>query len=626
MGGYGGEAINVKTSRIQFLIFIGSLFIVSGVMLLMMSSATVVQAQDSGTTTTKAPTYAGTKECTTCHRSLSQSHSSTNHALALQDVRKKKTPILGDFDQGEDVRTVKLPDEDTARPFTAKDIAFVVGSGVHVQRYLVESGKNQYMVLPVEWNVEKKQWEPYKLAEAWPDQAYDWVGNCAYCHTTGFDAAKAKWKDPGVQCESCHGPASEHVKIAKDIGKKPTDDELNQVRAAIYTVPDAQVCGQCHSQGVGKDNLPYPVGYTPGANLTDFFQLTPKDSADHWWVTGHASKPNMQYNEWFKSGHASALNDMAQNFAAADKCLSCHSQDGRRNAELIAAVGKGDREGQAPDPLKVTDAQLGITCQTCHYQHTDSKEPFELVQEANSLCMSCHTNPADSQGPHHPVKEMFQGTTLVSGIDGVEGVHFKATDGPVCLTCHMQQIPIETTSRANHTFKPVLPGADEKLPSACAGCHTDLTTTDMKLLVQNIQTVVKSRLAVANARLANVPEPAAGDDTRAQYDQVVAALNFVQNDGSLGVHNYAYADKLLSSAENSLALLNIAGATAQATEAPAPTATPLASTTTVKASNVSVPATGIRPVTVLLIGVVIVIILTAAFFFFRKSGTREELQ
>ena len=613
----------MKTSRIKLLIFIGSICIISGISLLMMGSYTVVKAQD----TAKEASYSGTKECTSCHRGLTQSHADSNHALALQDVRKKKAAILGDFDQGEELRTVQLPGEDKARPFTAKDIAFVIGSGQHVQRYLFETGKNDYVVLPVEWNVTTKQWEPYKIADAWPAPAYDWEQSCASCHTTGFDVEKGRWKDPGVQCESCHGPGSEHVKLAKDVGKKPTDEELANVRAQIYTVPDAQVCGQCHSQGVSKDGHPYPVGYTPGKTLSDFFELVPKDSADHWWVTGHAKQPNMQYNEWFKSAHASSLNDLQQSFAADDKCLACHSQDARRTTALIEAVTKGDRAGLPLDPIKVEDAKWGITCQTCHYQHTESKEPFELVQEANSLCMSCHTNPTDTNGVHHPVKEMFQGIALVTGIDGVEGAHFKVEEGPVCMTCHMQQIPIETSTRANHTFKPVIPGkAGDAVPSACEGCHKDLTITDLQLLVTNTQAVVKSRLAAALARLGSVPEPASGDDSRPQYEQVVAALNFVQNDGSLGVHNYAYADKLLSSAEQTLSELNAAGATLQVTEAPAPTATPAVEAIPVKAAEVSVPTSGVRPVTLLLMGIVVLIILTSAFFFFRKSGTREALQ
>ncbi len=607
----------MKTSRIKFLIFIGSMFIISGISLLMIGSYTVVQAQDKSTAT-----YSGSKECASCHRGITQDHADSNHALALVDVSKKKTAILGDFDQGEDVRTVQLPSEDKARPFTAKDIAYVVGSGQHVQRYLYKVAANNYMVLPAEWNAETKQWEPYKIADEWPAPAYDWEQSCAYCHTTGFDVNKGRWKDPGVQCESCHGPASEHVKIAKDIGKNPTDEELTQLRSAIYTTPDAQVCGQCHSQGVSKDNHPYPVGYVPGANLSDFFELVPKDSADHWWVTGHASQPNMQYNEWFKSTHASSLSDMAQNFAADDKCLACHSQDARRTTELIAAVTKGDREGAAPVPLTVTDAKWGITCQTCHYQHTDSKEPFELVQEANTLCMSCHTNPTDSNGVHHPVKEMFQGTAIVAGIDGVAGEHFKAKDGPVCITCHMQNIPVGTTSRAEHTFRPVLPGSsDGKLPSACEGCHKDLTMTDMQLLVQDTQAAVRSRLKAAQAQFESLSKPQPDTEDMTRYDQANAALNFIKNDGSFGIHNYTYADMLLTTAEQDLAVLSAASATVEATPAITPEVTaepniqnaqPVSTTETV--------SSGVRPVTIIVISGVIAMLLGFAVAFFRKPG------
>ncbi len=616
----GGEVISVKTSRIKLLIFFGCMFILSGVSLLMFGSYTVVRAQDD-----TSASFVGAKECASCHRSLAQSHADSQHALALQDVSKKKGAILGDFDLGDDLRSVQFPDEDTARPFTEKDIAYVVGSGEHVQRYLYKVAANDYMVLPAEWNIETQQWEAYKLADSWPAEAFDWEQNCAYCHTTGLDVDRGRWKDPGVQCEACHGPASDHVKLAKDAGRNPSDEELVQVRASIYATPDAQVCGQCHSQGVSNDGHPYPVGYIPGGNLSDVFQLVPRDSADHWWVTGHASQPNMQYNEWFNSTHATSLNDLTQSFAADDKCLVCHSQDARHNADLIAAVASGDRDGQAPEPLTVADAKWGITCQTCHYQHTDSEQPFELVQEANSLCMSCHTNPADTSGVHHPVTEMFEGAALVAGIDGVEGAHFKAEDGPVCMTCHMQQIPVGTSSRANHTFKPILPGEDDnQLPSACSSCHKDLTVTDMQYLVQDTQEAVRARLAVLSAQFDSVPKPQPNTEDMSRYEQVSAAIKFVKNDGSLGIHNYTYADALLSSAEQDLAALGAVDTMAEATPVVTPEATAVPDTkSAVPDLTTETVSSGVQPITIVVIGAVIALLLGSAVAFFRKPRAQE---
>ncbi|MFN8447742.1 MAG: cytochrome c3 family protein [Anaerolineae bacterium] len=587
-----------------------------GVCILALGNYTV-HAQDN------APEYVGAEECASCHRSLAREHADSSHALALQDVSRSrdKDNILGDFDQGEDVRQVQLPGEDAPRAFTADDIAYAVGSGVHVQRYLYEVDRNDYMVLPAEWNVAEQKWEPYTLADEWPSQAYDWEDNCAYCHTGGFDVDRGRWVDDGVQCEDCHGPASNHVDAAQDAGRNPSDEELVAIRSAIYRSADPQVCGACHSRGESPDGHPYPVGYTPGATLSDFYQLVPNDSADHWWLSGHASQPNMQYNEWLTSAHASSAADIQKSSYAADVCLACHSQDARQVAALIEQVEAGDREGAALDPVTVSGAQWGVTCTTCHSQHADTDQPFNLVDEANQLCVSCHTNPQDITGIHHPVMEMFEGVSLVTGIEGVPGKHFSMEDGPRCVTCHMQQSPVGDGTRAAHGFTPVLPGESEELPSACAGCHTDLTTTDLAFLVKDTQDTVRARLAAALSRLGDVPKPDEGSEASARYEQVVAALNFVQNDGSLGMHNYAYADALLTAAEQDLSLLSVAGASVSPTEAPAPTATPPGGTVIVRSSVESdVVPSGVRPVTLIVIALVVGILLFAAFAFFRKRG------
>jgi predicted CXXCH cytochrome family protein len=602
----------VKPLWIKLLAGLGCALIIAGVSILAMGSYTVY-AQD------EQADFVGAKECASCHRTLARDHDKSNHALALQDVSKKKTGILGDFDQGEDVRTVQFPKEDKPRAFTAKDITFAIGAGRHVQRYLYKVGANNYMVLPAEWNVEKKVWEPLKLADKWPSDAYDWEQNCAACHTTGYNAERGRWEDAGVQCEACHGPASIHVERAKDAGRNPSDEELASIRSAIYTAPDPQVCGQCHAQGTGPDNHPYPVGYVPGKDLSQFFTLVAKDSGDHWWVSGHAKQKYMQYNEWLDSSHATALTDMLKSSDAADSCLTCHSQDARQNAAQIAAVKSGDRDGQPPEAVTTASAKWGVTCTTCHYPHTDSKQPSDLVGEANELCMSCHTNPTDKKGIHHPVTEMFQGVTLVEGIDGVPGAHFSAKDGPLCMTCHMQLLPVDAGSRISHRFTPVLPGqANDQLPSACSGCHQEQTATDMQFLVDDTQTAVRSRLSAALEKLKGITAPPADS---ARYQQAAAALTFVQNDGSLGIHNFAYADALLNAAERDIALLSGLEATAEATATPAPTTIP-DSLANQPFSGEPV-ASGVRPVTIFVIGAVIAILVIATIVFFRHPGDQE---
>lgn len=79
-----------------------------------------------------------------------------------------------------------------------------------------------------------------------PDQAPE----CLKCHVTGYDAAK----DPkvpakidmanGVQCESCHGPASLHVPDGR--ARKMNHDMTVDIKAHIKK-GDKAACAQCHN-------------------------------------------------------------------------------------------------------------------------------------------------------------------------------------------------------------------------------------------------------------------------------------------------------------------------------------------------------------------------------------------
>ena len=110
--------------------------------------ATTVHAQD------RPADYVGSNECASCHRGLARDHADSNHALALQEVGRKQEEILADFTQGEDVRQVQFPGEDAPRAFTADDIAYVVGAGQSTSSATcTKSSRNDYMVLPAEWNV-----------------------------------------------------------------------------------------------------------------------------------------------------------------------------------------------------------------------------------------------------------------------------------------------------------------------------------------------------------------------------------------------------------------------------------------------------------------------------------------
>jgi predicted CXXCH cytochrome family protein len=420
------------------------------------------------------------------------------------------------------------------------------------------------------------------------------------------------------------------VELADKAGSSPAESDLKDIRAAITLTPDAQLCGQCHSQGTEPESKrPFPSTYRPGGDLLDktVFSLVAPDSKDHWWPTGHASQGNMQFNEWLKSGHSKSLETLLTSKEAGPACLQCHSADYILASRQIAAQKAGTRKGAAPELPALKAAKYGVTCLACHNPHVategSARPDFILVADAYTLCGSCHRNTDVTPALHHPTREMFEGLPLVKGIQGIPSVHFSEPKGPRCQNCHLSRVPASGFPSASHLLLPVFPSkTEQKLPDSCTGCHSKLTPTDLQSLIDQTQDTVRGRLSVAFARLATVPKPQAGSPAAEQYDRVVNALAFVQNDGSLGVHNYAYADALLSASERTLTELSVPGAAVKPTEGPAPTATPSGPPQPETAREVSVPS-GLRPITILSIGATLLTLLIGAFLFFRKFGRRE---
>jgi hypothetical protein len=78
----------------------------------------------------------------------------------------------------------------------------------------------------------------------------DTAPECLRCHVTAYDvatkAAPAKIVvADGVQCESCHGPASLHIKDGKK--RMMSKDESMDMSAHIQR-PDAASCTECHNE------------------------------------------------------------------------------------------------------------------------------------------------------------------------------------------------------------------------------------------------------------------------------------------------------------------------------------------------------------------------------------------
>ncbi len=380
--------------------------------------------------------------------------------------------------------------------------------------------------------------------------------SCIQCHTLGYDtnalavnggfddvAAQLGWVFPAVlntnnwasmqtnypalanlaniQCENCHGSGSQH---AYSLGN-------TNLIAVSYASGD---CAQCHDA---------PPGHIHVA-------------------------------EWNNSAHAVTTRDPAGNAT----CVGCHTAYG-----FIGRI-EGD--------TTTNTAYAPINCQTCHEPHgatlpgTNAPNPYIIRTLAavtlmdgtvitnageGALCMQCHharqnaaVYAATSKGsayfgPHEgPQADMLEGANgFTYGQAIPSSAHANAVSN-TCVACHMQTIASTDPAylhAGGHTFENAWNGED--IVAACQQCHgAAVTTFDFPLqdyngdgVIQGVQTEVQSLMNKLSTLLppdSSVKSSLTITSTWTQ-PQLEAAYNwlFVEKDGSLGIHNTAYAVGLL---------------------------------------------------------------------------------
>jgi len=502
------------------------IFVVTILLLLLVLGA--VSASSSTPYPQQEATYVGSQTCRGCHPTTYDSLQETLHPWKLRP--KDEANIVGQF-----------PVTDVnGQTWTLDDVDWVIGAkGTGWKQRYIKIIDGVWRILPIQWNLATQEWVPYH-PDNWMERDYKEL--CAGCHTTGYDVTTKEWSEPGVWCEACHGPGSQHV--AGGFAGEPGNRQ-------IVKTPDSETCGQCHVRGHDKDTgvHGWPVGYVPGGSqhIEDVYNYD--WSAKRWWFDnpadesdpGHAKSHHQQYMEWMNSKHAMALEDLKASGHAQDFCLRCHSQDYRDD----------------PENVTLETAQYSIECVTCHTSHDPGAAPHQLSLSLYDTCVQCHTGSPPESGKfeagatiHHPMKEMFEGTGF-PGLADIPSRHFsQAENGPVCSNCHFaptakSAVPGDISS---HLLKPVMPGeVMEGEGNSCTSCHTEEEGGKVWLqdVIDRRQADIHTELDAIQAWLdANADQ----SDTDA-YKTAYTAHSMVASEGSFGVHNFAYAKAILGAAK-----------------------------------------------------------------------------
>jgi len=401
--------------------------------------------------------------------------------------------------------------------------------------------------------------------------------SCLPCHTVGYDvnplaahngnfAAVAKqlgWTFPtvltnsnwasmetnyptlanvaNIQCESCHGPGSEHAYALGDTN-------------LISKVLDEGDCAQCHD------------------SLNTEFQVA----------------------EWNHSMHAVTTTDPAGSAG----CVGCHTANGfvaRMEGKPIVntayeaiTCGACHEPHDASIPNQLRAYSGVVTNSVTHAVTTNTVTLMDGTVVANAglggLCMQCHQSRQNATnyvltaagsshyGPHHgPQADMLEGVNGITYGNPIGSSPHKDCVPNTCPTCHMQAQAATSPAflrAGGHTFEPACSASGTnpavQLTAVCVQCHGSITTFNFPTVdydgdgvVEGVQTEVANLML----RLATLLPPVGVAKTNLTItstwtpQQLKAAYNylFVQSDGSYGVHNIAYTVDLL---KGSIADLN----------------------------------------------------------------------
>ena len=233
--------------------------------------------------------------------------------------------------------------------------------------------KGRLQTLPVAYDVNKKEWfdtaasgmrhfpggersEPVN----WKDSPYTFNTACYGCHVSQLstnydpktDTYHTTWTEPGINCETCHGPSGEHNKIAKATPKGQPLPEYGIIRTKIMTKEQRNdLCSSCHAKA-----SPLTLEYKPEERFYDHFDLVTLEDPD-FYPDGRDLGENYTLTSWLmspcaKSGkidcmhcHTSSGRYRFKKEKFNDACMPCHEDKGEE-PDGAYAPSRGERRQQ----------------------------------------------------------------------------------------------------------------------------------------------------------------------------------------------------------------------------------------------------------------------------------------
>lgn len=288
--------------------------------------------------------YAGSSSCRECHEDFYHKWEPSHHGKALQPVTAKMiardlTPMTNLIVVGEATYSVNLDTREVIEVLkSGKKASYKIlhaMGGKNVFYFLTQLDKGKLQVLPVAYRVTDQSWFNttgsmlrHFHAEGdtpleWRDPMLTFNTACFSCHVSQLEknydlkneSYKTVWREPGISCETCHGPAETHNRVCRSLpkGQSPTNLFLKSWRTFK---PDQvnSACSTCHAK-----MIPLTPSFIPGETFFDHYDLVTLEDRD-FSADGRDLGENYTYTLWL-------LNPCAKKSNL--NCVSCHTSSGR---------------------------------------------------------------------------------------------------------------------------------------------------------------------------------------------------------------------------------------------------------------------------------------------------------
>jgi predicted CXXCH cytochrome family protein len=440
------------------------------------------------------PPYAGSKACQQCHPDVYESWSHTGMSKMFRPYAAAN--VIGDFsgnasfdagevDEWKDGRllitpapagraTVRMTTEHGCDYFDIEDsggtwrryrVDYTIGSKWE-QAYATRLPNGEIHVFPLQYNRLQKRWvdfwrvidppgSPRADVTQWLklDSSTSYQTNCAVCHTSqlrnakgdGFAALGPEFREPGINCEMCHGPSLKHVEAmqkAHPYDKRPIDPPVDF--AQIEPRQFVAICEQCHMQSAVRN--PGPGGELNYSRTGEFFMQ-------------HQRTP---YNVFSRKGFY---------------------KDGRFRETTFFVESM----------LRTLCFGNGkATCGSCHDPHpsnaASNPNSLKFLDRPDEICLQCHA-------PYREQSALMAHTH-----------HAYSSPGSRCVSCHMPRIVDALLFEArSHEFDQIpdaqmtLTFGQQESPNACQLCHQQKTADWVKQALAGWNSPTKTELTGNNS-------------------------------------------------------------------------------------------------------------------------------